>query len=404
MVRKREWKQISVDVVIVGSGISGLWLSNMLHNKGFSTLVIEKYAMGDGQTLNAQGIIHNGTKYTLNGNLPKEANIISDMPRRWRNSIKGKSDINLSGIKILSEAQYLIANEGKHPDFSSFSNSDESENRVKNIDDKVSFPEVLQNDSFNGKVFKLEEFVIDVKSVLEKLSENTKTLQCKFKGDYIRWDEDFNTMGITIPNQYINITSQLILLAAGEGNDELIKSLPENIHLPETEVIPLHMVYMSSKDIPALYAHFLGEGTTPRLSVTTHSFKGKPIWYLGGHLAEVGAKMTSSELIQLAKKEVTTLMPWVDLKSSKWATHYINVARPVQRNLSIPDRAYTSLYKNLGIVWPISLSLLPNLEDQISEWIENKIKLEHKYSDSEIDLSGLESVELGDSCWESRII
>ena len=74
----------STDIVILGGGIAGLWLLNRLYSEGYQPLLIETKALGSGQTLASQGIIHGGLKYALSGSLTGAANVIADMPRRWR--------------------------------------------------------------------------------------------------------------------------------------------------------------------------------------------------------------------------------------------------------------------------------------------------------------------------------
>ena len=46
-----------VDFAIVGGGVTGLWLNVLLARAGFSTIVIEKTALGVQQTLASQGMI-----------------------------------------------------------------------------------------------------------------------------------------------------------------------------------------------------------------------------------------------------------------------------------------------------------------------------------------------------------
>src|SRR5690606_16972953 len=54
---------ISTDVLIVGAGVAGLWLNARLRRQGFSTILVESSALGGGQSLKSQGIIHGGAKY-----------------------------------------------------------------------------------------------------------------------------------------------------------------------------------------------------------------------------------------------------------------------------------------------------------------------------------------------------
>ena len=73
-----------VDVAILGGGIAGLWLLARLQAAGYSALLLENQALGAGQTLASQGIIHGGLKYALDLKLNTASDALADMPARWR--------------------------------------------------------------------------------------------------------------------------------------------------------------------------------------------------------------------------------------------------------------------------------------------------------------------------------
>ena len=95
---------ISTDVLIVGAGVAGLWLNARLRRQGFSTVLVESASLGGGQSLKSQGIIHGGAKYALHGALTGASEAIADMPRRWREALSGSGELDLSGVRLLSEA------------------------------------------------------------------------------------------------------------------------------------------------------------------------------------------------------------------------------------------------------------------------------------------------------------
>ena len=80
------------DAVIFGGGIAGLWLLDELRRGGYSAVLLESRALGSGQTVASQGIIHGGLKYTLSGMLTKSAANISEMPGLWRECFAGQSE------------------------------------------------------------------------------------------------------------------------------------------------------------------------------------------------------------------------------------------------------------------------------------------------------------------------
>lgn len=72
----------TVDVVIIGAGVAGLWLALRLERAGRSVALLEAHAAGAGQTAASQGIIHGGTKYALTNRLTGASESIRAMPAR----------------------------------------------------------------------------------------------------------------------------------------------------------------------------------------------------------------------------------------------------------------------------------------------------------------------------------
>jgi glycerol-3-phosphate dehydrogenase len=97
----------NVDIVIVGGGIAGLWLLNDLRNRGYSALLLEAAALGAGQTMASQGMIHGGIKYSLAGALSGASEAIAEMPDHWRRCLRGAGAVDLRRARILSDHFYL---------------------------------------------------------------------------------------------------------------------------------------------------------------------------------------------------------------------------------------------------------------------------------------------------------
>jgi len=47
--------QLSCDVAIVGGGVAGLWLLNLLSQRGYNVLLFEAEALGNAQSIASQG-------------------------------------------------------------------------------------------------------------------------------------------------------------------------------------------------------------------------------------------------------------------------------------------------------------------------------------------------------------
>ena len=150
----------AADMVIFGGGIAGLWVLNRLRQLGFSAILFEPVALGGGQTNKAQGIIHGGMKYALQGVFTSEANAMAAMPERWKACLKGKGDIDLSSVPVLSKKQYLWSQGKLTAKLTGFLAGVSLASKVKSLK-KNQYPTVFQHPEFKGQVFALDELVVD---------------------------------------------------------------------------------------------------------------------------------------------------------------------------------------------------------------------------------------------------
>lgn len=358
---------ISTDVLIVGAGVAGLWLNARLRRQGFSTIVVERESLGGGQSVKSQGIIHGGAKYALHGALTGASEAIADMPRRWREALAGDGELDLSGVRLLSEAHYLWSPGTLAGNLTSFFASKAVRGRVDQVKGDQ-LPPALQDPRFKGKVYRLAELVVDVPSLIERLAELAgdgllagKVIEPLFDNDEL--------IGLRVDG--LEIHAQRIVFSAGGGNAELLASV--GISVPAQQLRPLHMVLVKGPSLKPLYAHCLGGGPKPRITVTTHpAANGEWVWYLGGDIAEAdGVAREPAEQIAVAKKELGNLLPWVDLSQAQWATLRVNRAEPAQSGLVRPDNAFLSDQGRLLVGWPTKLALAPDFSDRVLQALEH---------------------------------
>ena len=352
---------ISTDVLIVGAGVAGLWLNARLRRQGFSTVLVESASLGGGQSLKSQGIIHGGAKYALHGALSGASEAIADMPRRWREALDGKGELDLSGVRLLSDAHYLWSPGTIAGNLTSFFASKAVRGRVDQVKGEQ-LPPALQHPKFKGKVYRLAELVVDVPSLINRLAELAgdsllagKQIEPLYEGDEL--------VGLRVDGT--DIHAQRIVLSAGGGNADLLKAV--GISQPQMQRRPPHMVLVKGPTLKPLYAHCLGGGTKPRITVTTHpAADGQWVWYLGGDLAEAdGVAREPEAQIAVARKELEALLPWVDLSQAQWATLRVDRAEPAQSGLVRPDNAFLDSQKRLMVGWPTKLALAPDFADRV---------------------------------------
>ncbi|ARU90047.1 FAD-dependent oxidoreductase [Pseudomonas sp. M30-35] len=352
---------LSTDVLIIGGGIAGLWLNARLRKEGFATILVESHTLGGGQSVKSQGIIHGGAKYALHGALTGASEAIADMPRRWREALAGTGELDLSGVRLLSDAHYLWSPGTIAGNLTSFFASKAVRGRVDQVKGDQ-LPPALQHAKFKGKVYRLAELVLDVPSLINRLAELSG--DSLFAGQTIEpLLESDKLVGLRVDG--CEIRAQRIVLSAGDGNAELLKTL--NISQPTQQLRPLHMILVKGPTLKPLYAHCLGGGPKPRVTVTTHpAADGQWVWYLGGDIAEAeGVARDPDSQIKVAQKELGDLLPWIDLSSAQWATLRVDRAEPAQSGLTRPDNAFLAESDNLLIGWPTKLALAPDFSDRV---------------------------------------
>lgn len=361
-------KLAATDIVIFGGGIAGLWLLNRLRQAGFSVLLFDSGSLGGGQTHKAQGIIHGGMKYALQGVMTGEAQAMSDIPELWKQCLMGKGEIDLSGVPILSTQQCLWSPTRFTSKLTGMLASATLTSKVDPLP-KNKYPTVFQHPAFKGEVFSLDEMVIDVPALVRELVKNNQDAVYKIEplsDEEFKFDEQGNLHSVTLymGGKSVEVCAQHFIFTAGAGNETIIRKLNH----PELAMQrrPLHMTLVKLPFDYPLYAHCLGLGARPRITITTHyTHDGSAVWYLGGLLAEEGVTRDSAAQIQAARTELQALFPWLDFSAADFATFMIDRAEPLQKSGLKPESSYSRAINNIMIAWPTKLALAPKLAEEI---------------------------------------
>lgn len=366
-------KIVTVDIAIFGGGIAGLWLLQKLHAAGYSAILLESDALGGGQTCKSQGIIHGGMKYALTGALGSEALAMADMPDIWRACLAGKGEIDLSAVPVLSKRQYLWSPQKFASRLTGFLAGAALSSKVESVA-KSDYPAVFQHPGFSGEVYALNEMVIDVPALVREFAKANQEAVYQIEplnDEELTFDEQGRLLSATVyhAGQAVSVTAQHFVFTAGSGNEVIIKKLKDNTLAMQLR--PLHMVMVEVPfDLP-VYAHCMGLGTKPRLTITTHyTQSGKTIWYLGGNIAEEGVTRSEAEQAVIAREELQTLFPWLDFTEAKFASFHVDRAEPKQRGMLKPDTCFAKTIQNMTIAWPTKLALAPKLAYEVIDIIK----------------------------------
>jgi glycerol-3-phosphate dehydrogenase len=346
----------TTEIAIVGGGICGLWLLNLLRDHGYDANLFEKDQLGSVQTLASQGMIHGGVKYTLGGFTTPASESIANMPATWRACIDGSGPLDLSGLSVLSDDYYLFSDGALSSRITAFFASKSLRGRINQVA-KSDYPEVFNHPEFKGHLYKLQDIVIDTGELIDLL--RARQANHIFRGHAVLEEGEQNSLLIDAGTR---IQAEIIILAAGEGNGRLTEDRDVSM-----QVRPLKQVLVRG-DLPTMYAHAvsLKDAAKPRLTITTHPMPdGSKVWYLGGNLAENGVDMTDEELIDKTKSEISDLLPWVDMSKVSYATLPINRAEPSQDSGARPDNPYVKQTGQVITCWPTKLTLTPLLGQEV---------------------------------------
>lgn len=374
---------LNVDIAIIGGGIAGLWMLNLAVNAGYNAVLFESDALGSGQTVASQGMIHGGVKYTLTGALSGASEAIADMPAHWQRCMTGEADVDLRGTKLLSDHFYMWSSQSAVSKVTTFLASKALRGRVDTLK-KPDYPTAFKDSAFKGSLYKLVDRVIDTSSLLDILrkAQQARIFAVDKQTTILQKKSDGVTIVVRKQDGLAHIDSQLCVLAAGKGNGALLQQLA--IKAPAMQMRPLQQVMVRKKNLPSLYAHCVGTDSKPRMTISTHATENHVVWYLGGQLAEEGVGLSSDVLILRAKQELAELFSWIDWSDAEWATLHVDRAEPAQPGLLRPDNAWLSACDDLVrclVAWPTKLTLVPNLGNLLMDYLgKHAIKPRHQDS------------------------
>jgi hypothetical protein len=270
--------------------------------------------------------------------------------------------LDLSSVKILSEYQYLWTTGGVISKAAGFLAGKVMQSRVRPLASNE-LPTLFQDPTFKGSVYRLDEPVLDTASLVHALYKKAEKSSLAVDPNAIRFTND-GLLQLTKPDgEVMDIAFQRAVFAAGAGNQSLLKAA--NQSTPQMQRRPLQMV-MVKGDLPLLYAHCMGSGATPRMTITSYPMAdGEAAWYLGGEIAEQGVGRDTDTQIKAARRELQEVLPWVDMTKLTWATLNVDRAEPQQPDGSRPTSYFFQAAEKTITVWPTKLAFAPKLADQL---------------------------------------
>ncbi|MDB5347875.1 MAG: dependent oxidoreductase [Schlesneria sp.] len=356
-----------LDSVIFGGGAAGLWLLDRLSRDGHHVVLLEAGALGAGQTIASQGIIHGGMKYSLSGLLTRSAISIREMPALWRDALLGHTTPNLTRTRLRSDCCYLWQ-------------TDSFSSRVGMLGARIGLQvksESIENserpaalaDVF-GTVAKLPEQVICPASFMADLANQYRDRILKIDAKSglkfkLGSPGEVESIRLTSPvdGSKLELQPRQVIFTAGAGNAKLREMVGLSGAVMQRR--SLHMV-LARGTLPVLNGHCV-DGAKTRVTITSDvDDEGRTVYQIGGQLAEDGVKLEPLALAERARAELADVLPNLDLADVEWSTYRVDRAEGATGNGSRPDTIQVLCAGNVTTGWPTKLVLAPILSQEIA--------------------------------------
>lgn len=343
-----------VDVAIIGAGIAGLWLANLLAERGFAVALCDGNPVGGTQTVASQGIVHSGVKYGWPpagfGRLVRRT-ALATMPARWRACLAGRGEVDLRGVDVAAEHMHL------------FGRGVAAKAKValaglilaggaKRVDAAVP--------PFGpGLLLELADFALDVPSLIRCLAAPVR--HRLLAADVVPGDLALGPAGVKeVRVQGRALCASAYVFAAGVGNAALAQRIGARAATMRRR--PLRQAWVRLPGTPpCVFAHVVSGafGGAPALTITSHAGG----LYIGGHVAEVGATGGAAAHLARLRRLLTEHLPALDLTGAEFETFRIDRAEP--DGPAGGGDAFVARHGNCLVCWPVKLSLAPRLGDKV---------------------------------------
>ncbi len=368
--------KIKSDIVIIGSGVSGLWTHMHLSNQGYEVLSIDQSEVGGTQTMASQGMIHGGQRYTLLGQETDHSRRISEMPPRWERYLSAQEPpFNLEKVHILSDHQYMWTPGSLLSKVTGFLASKVMNSSVKKLS-KTSWPKVFQEqEKFSGNVYRMSEKVLDSESLARELKNNSKG---SFKrASLVSVDMDngrVKSINVDIGNDVeCEIEASAYIFTAGTGNEIACQAMFKDVQ--KTQRRPLRQLLVKGPS-EHFYGHCIGTDDRPRATISSYNSTddgGKTkVWYIGGKVAEDVLNMSEGEAFCYAARELSQLFPQYSFNEFEWALFDVDRAEPKASSGFFHSSPELIGCDNAAIMWPMKLTYAPVVGDKLCDWVSER--------------------------------
>jgi glycerol-3-phosphate dehydrogenase len=346
------------DCLIIGGGVAGLWLRWRLRRAGLRVTLLDLGRHDvTRQSVASQGILHRGVKYSLSPAAAGAQRVLAEALSDWTAAISGLPSDEappLRGVTIHTRTMHMWAVSGLLSGMTGAAASLALVSGVRKLDPSAA-PPLLASPGFT--IWETDETCVDPASLLTHLRRACDgPLLAVDSVESI--DAAAGVVRVMYAGASFTFSARSIFACAGLGNEHLLRAASLN---PDDycQRRPLHMVMASPAPAP-LFAHCIKPlSDKPRLTITTATREGRPVWYIGGELAESGVHRTAEAQIVAARDELRRCLPAANLSDVRFAPWRIDRAEGRTPDGSRPDGPVIRTIDRLNFIWPTKLALAP---------------------------------------------
>lgn len=363
--------------------MAGLWSLRTLLDAGYDAALVETRALGAGQTIASQGIVHAGTKYALRGEATLASKAAGDAAAIWRHALGIRTDSDrrardrsesphaappdLRGVPVLSRHTHLFTTPAVGSRLAGLAASKALAIGPRRLG-REEAPTPFDRAPAGVQVYRLDEPVLDLPALLKALAEPVRERLILARDVRLAWEGDGDgpelrdgrrvLVRLAVGDREVVVRPRMVVCAAGSGNKGLLGQVGLENDL-QMQRRPLHMV-MARGNLPEVWAHCVGFSDKPRVTITTtRDARGRAVWYVGGQAAEQGVGREREAQVDAVRAEVRAVAPWIDVSGAEWTAFAIDRAEGFDSAGRRPDRPVVRARGRVIACWPTKLVLAP---------------------------------------------
>ncbi len=349
---------IRIDALVVGGGVAGLFTLDALVRAGRNALLVERHALGLGQTTSSQGILHAGVKYALGGVAGDDAEEAAAAASLWKAMLAGLDSPDLSGLRTLASHEFLWRTAGLLGAAGMLGARLALQTRPEVVA-QAERPAWLTG--VRGEVFRLGEVVIDPRDLLDRL--RAPHAERVALGEVTALTAQGSSAAVTVamPEGPLRIQASQVFLTAGEGNEALLALAGQQANEP-MQRRPLRQAMVQGR-LPWVFGHCI-DGAKTRVTVTSDETSRGVVWHVGGELAERGPALDEAAFLDHARRELMACLPGADLRGAEFSSYLVQRAEPRTTSGRRPASVHVRATGPLVTLWPVKLVMAPRAAAQ----------------------------------------